>query len=180
MISIHPTASVHPTCVLGPNVTIEENVIIGPFCLIGLPAEWKGKEDVDKGVIIKSGTRITGHVTIDAGVEKPTFIGKGCYLMKHSHVGHDAALGNGVTLACGAKIGGHSSIGKAANIGLNAVVHQKMEIAEGVMIGMGAVVPKKLITEPYKIYAGNPAKFIRDNQAHPNYIIYQQQFPNET
>jgi acetyltransferase-like isoleucine patch superfamily enzyme len=31
------------------------------------------------------------------------------------------------------------------------------------MIGMGAVVTKKLITEAFKKYAGNPAKEIGDN-----------------
>lgn len=164
--------SVHQTAVIGPNVTIEDDVYIGPHCIIGFPAEWRGREIEDKGVIIRSGTRLTGLVTIDAGVERPTIIGKDCYLMKHSHVGHDAALGESVTLSCGAKVGGHACVGAWANIGLNAVIHQRQTIAEAVMIGMGAVVTKKLITEPYKVYAGNPAKLIGENINHPFYTIY--------
>jgi acetyltransferase-like isoleucine patch superfamily enzyme len=31
------------------------------------------------------------------------------------------------------------------------------------MIGMSAVITKKLITEPYSKYAGNPAKYIGNN-----------------
>lgn len=179
MINIHPTAVVHETCILGPNVTIEAGVYIGPYCLIGMPAEWKGREDINAGVVIQEGSRITGLVTIDTGVERPTTIGRNCYLMKHSHVGHDAIIGDDVTIACGAKIGGHTVIGEDSNIGLNAVVHQKMKIAQGVMVGMGSVVPKALETEPFKIYAGNPAKFLRENDRHPSYTIFQQQFPCE-
>lgn len=170
---------IHPTAVLGPNVTVEEGVYIGPLCIIGYPAEYKGKEDLDKGVIIGKGTRITGLVTIDSGTEGPTRIGQGCYLMKHSHVGHDAVIGDGVTISCGAKIGGHAFIGAGSNVGLNAVVHQHKSISEGCMIGAMAMVTKKLQTEPYKTYAGVPAKLIGENDKHPNYTIYQQQMYGE-
>jgi len=161
--------TIHPTAVIGPNVEIEDDVYIGPLCVIGFPAEWKGRENEDKGVLICRGARLTGLVTVDSGVERRTVVGVDCYLMKHSHIGHDAMMANGVTVSCGAKIGGHTVILHGANIGLNAAVHQKAIIEQGVMIGMGAVVTKKLITEPFKIYAGNPAKFIGENVNHPNY-----------
>jgi acetyltransferase-like isoleucine patch superfamily enzyme len=48
------------------------------------------------------------------------------------------------------------------------VIHQKQDIAIGCMIGMGAVVTKKLITEAFKKYAGNPAKEIGDNAIYRN------------
>jgi len=44
---------IHPTAIIGTNVIIEDNVYIGPYCIIGMPPEWKGKEDQDKGVIIR-------------------------------------------------------------------------------------------------------------------------------
>ena len=154
---------IHPTAIIGENVTIEDEVYIGAYCIIGMPAEWKQHEHIDKGVLIGKGTRITGMVTIDSGVEHQTQIGANCYLMKHSHVGHDAILCDGVTLSCGAKVGGHTIIAKNCNIGLNAVIHQKQIIAQGCMIGMGAVITKKLITTAFKKYAGNPAKCIGEN-----------------
>lgn len=163
---------IHPSAVIGDNVSIEEDVYIGPLCVIGFPAEYRNKEHYDKGVIIKRGTRITGLVTIDAGVDHPTIIGANCYLMKHSHVGHDAVIGYEVTISCGAKIGGHTLLNDYCNIGLNAVIHQNQKIATGVMIGMGAVVTKKLVTEPFKTYAGNPAKLIGENDKHPHYAEY--------
>lgn len=153
---------IHPTAVIGPNVQIGDHCHIGPLCIIGYPAEWKSNKE-DKGVVIGNGVRLTGLVTVDSGGEKKTVIGDDCYLMKHSHIGHDAQVGNDVTISCGAKIGGHVIIGDKTNIGLNAVIHQKQSIAPSCMIGMGAVITKKLITIPESKYAGNPAKYLGPN-----------------
>lgn len=154
---------IHPTAVIGPNVTIGENVYIGPYCVIGFPAEWKGREHEDKGVIIGDGARLTGLVTVDSGVERATYIGSNTYLMKHSHVGHDACVSNGVTLSCGAKIGGHAIIGNNTNVGLNAVVHQKVIVPPGCMIGASAFIGKTLEMKPNSKYAGVPARYLGPN-----------------
>jgi UDP-N-acetylglucosamine acyltransferase len=155
---------IHQTAVINLNVIIEDDVYIGPLCIIGFNPEWKGRELDNKGVIIKKGTKITGLVTIDGGANQPTVIGENCYLMKHSHVGHDAELKNGVTVSCGAKIGGHSIIGENTNIGLNAVIHQKVEVPEGCMIGASAFVGKKSILKPNHKYAGVPVKELGENK----------------
>lgn len=160
---IDKSAFVHPTAVIGPNVSIGEDVYIGPYCVIGMPAEWKGKEDINAGVVIFSGVRLTGLVTVDSGVDSPTVIGFKSYLMKHCHVGHDAVIGNNVIISCGVKIGGHAIIKHDCNIGLNAVIHQKQVIEQGCMIGMGSVITRKLVTNPNRKYAGNPAKDIGSN-----------------
>ena len=154
---------IHPTAIIYPNVIIEPDVYIGPYCIIGAPAEWKGYEHCEGLVTIMSGSRLTGMVTVDSGTDKRTIIGKGCYLMKHSHVGHDAILSENVTLSCGAKVGGHTIIEKNCNIGLNAVLHQKIRIPEGCMIGASAFVGKKSILRPYYKYAGIPVKEIGSN-----------------
>jgi UDP-N-acetylglucosamine acyltransferase len=166
-----PGNAISPLAYIHNDVQMGKGNSIGPYCIIGGPAEWKGHE-VQGRVIIGDNNTFTGLVTVDSGAEHPTVIGSKCYLMKHSHVGHDAKLGDGVTLSCGAKIGGHTVIGDEANIGLNAVIHQKQNIPAGVMIGMGAVVTKKAKPGPYEIYAGNPAKYIGENQNHPSYTIY--------
>ena len=155
---------IHQTAVINSNVIIEDDVYIGPLCIIGFNPEWKDRELDNKGVIIKKGTKITGMVTIDGGALQPTVIGENCYLMKHSHVGHDAELKNGVTLSCGAKIGGHSIIGENTNIGLNAVIHQKVEVPDGCMIGASAFVGKKSILKPNHKYAGVPVKELGENK----------------
>ena len=154
---------IHPTAIIYPNVVIEEDCYIGPYCIIGAPAEWKGHEEVSKGVRIGAGSRLTGLVTVDAGVTGTTLIGPGSYLMKHSHVGHDAELWENVVLSCGAKVGGHAIIMEKCNIGLNAVIHQKVTVPKGCMIGASAFIGKKTILQPYRKYAGVPAKDIGEN-----------------
>jgi len=70
-----------------------------------------------------------------------------------------------VVISCGVKVGGHTIIDSNVNIGLNAVIHQRQFIAKGCMIGMASVVTKKLVTEPYTKYAGNPAKYLGHNES---------------
>lgn len=155
---------IHPTAIVYDNVELGDNIFIGPYCIIGAPAEFKKYWDKESGKVkIGDGCVLTGHVTIDAGTEDITTLGEGVWMLKHSHVGHDAWIGNNVTISCGAKIGGHTIVRANCNIGLNAVIHQRQEIAPSCMIGMGAVVTKKLITEPFQKYAGNPAKWIGEN-----------------
>ena len=166
---IRPTAFIHPTAIIADNVYIGENVFIGPYCIIGGPAEWKGHSEhgvgpQGMGVRILANSVLTGHVTVDSAAgSNPTIIGKNCYLMKHSHVGHDAHLMSNVTVSCGAKIGGHAVIGHDVNIGLNAVIHQKVIVREGCMIGACAFIGKTLETKPYRKYAGVPARDIGEN-----------------
>jgi UDP-N-acetylglucosamine acyltransferase len=154
---------IHPTAIIYPNVIIEPGVYIGPYCIIGAPAEWKGYEHHEGLVTIMSGARLTGMVTVDSGTIRRTIISAGCYLMKHSHVGHDAILCENVTLSCGAKVGGHTIVEKNCNIGLNAVLHQKIRIPEGCMIGASAFVGKKSVLQPFHKYAGVPVKEIGEN-----------------
>lgn len=155
---------IHTSAMIGENVEIGEGTYIGPFCIIGYPAEHKGYWDKPVGkVIIGKNCVITGHVTIDAGTEGITWIGDNCWLLKHSHVGHDAHILDDVTISCGAKIGGHATIGRGTNIGLNACIHQRLNVPYECMIGMNAAVTKKLEMKPQRKYAGVPAKDIGSN-----------------
>lgn len=160
------TNFIHPTAIVYPNVVLGENNYIGPYCIIGAPAEHKGNwlQTIDI-VSIGNNNVFTGLVTIDGGMEVMTYIGDNNFFMKHSHVGHDVVLWDNCIVSCGVKIGGHCVIGDKVNIGLNAVIHQRQNISEGCMIGMGSVITKKLKTEPYCKYAGNPAKYIGSNES---------------
>jgi UDP-N-acetylglucosamine acyltransferase len=174
---------IHPTAVIGPNVEMGDNNYIGPFCLIGYPAEhkdfWPGgviqtdmrdiiinpsAEGITGKVIIGNNCKLTGLVTVDAGTTLPTVIRDGVWILKHGHIGHDAMIKDNVVISCGAKIGGHCEIGEGSNIGLNATVHQRVIIPEGCMIGMGTVVTKKTELKPFRKYAGVPAKDIGENK----------------
>ena len=45
-------------------------------------------------------------------------------------------------------------------MGAKAIILPGLKIADGSVIGAGAVLTRD--TEPFKIYAGNPAKYIKD------------------
>ena len=154
---------IHHTAIIGENVTIEDDVYIGPYCLIGMVPEWKGKEHEGKGVYIGKGTKIMGLVNIDSGANEPTYIGPECYIMKHTYIAHDCFIGSGVTLSAGVKLAGMVQVGHGTNIGMNACIHQRVKVPNGCMIGMGAVVTKKTVLKPNSKYAGVPAKHIGSN-----------------
>ena len=154
---------IHPTAIIGDNVILGDNNYIGPYCIIGEPAEHKKYWNKEIGkVIIGDNNIITGLVTIDAGTEHPTIINNCCFIMKHAHIGHDCIIWDNVTISCGAKIGGHSIIHEYSNIGLNAVLHQFATILRGCMIGASAFF--KGTTEEFTKYAGVPARKIGDNE----------------
>ncbi len=155
---VHSSCTIHPTAIIYQGVEIEANCAVGPYCIIGAPAEYKSREHMNAGVYISEGSRITGMVTIDSGTTDITFIGKNAYIMKHAHIGHDVYIGDDVTISCGAKIGGHCNVSDRVNIGLNAVLHQYVVIPEDCMIGASAFVGLKTsLTKGHK-YAGVPAR----------------------
>jgi acetyltransferase-like isoleucine patch superfamily enzyme len=137
----------------GENITIVEpvnlyeckigdNTFIGPFT------------EIQKNAIIGKNCRIQSHTFI---CEKVT-IGDNCF------ISHGVMFIND-TFSSGRPAGGDKSrwketwIGDNVSIGSNATI-LPVRITNSVVIGAGAVVTRD-ITEP-GIYAGNPAKKIRD------------------
>ncbi len=157
--------SKHPTAVIFDNVTIlGDNVTIGPFCIIGAPAESKkvwGQKG--HGVTIGNNVIIHGHVTIDSGATRSTYIGDDTFIMKGVHIGHDAEIQNGVTIAPHALIGGYVMIGEKTNLGMGCIIHQRLYIPRYCMIGMGSVITKKTELTENGVYVGAPARWIREN-----------------
>ena len=120
--------------------TIGDNVFIGPFV------------EIQKDVVIKSGSRIQSH----------TFI---CELVR---IGENCFIGHGVMFTNDLFTEGYPSlsannwkethIGDNVSIGSNTTI-LPVRIADGVVVGAGSVVTKNL--EERGIYAGNPARLIR-------------------
>lgn len=136
-----------------------DNIFFGGT--IGLPAEDIQHKHAPGQVLIGDNNVIREYVTIQASTSGVTKIGNGCYLMAHSHVGHDAWLHNEVKLACGAKVGGHAILMHGANMGLNSCIHQKKVMGPLSILGMLAAATEDL--EPFMVYAGVPAKPLKKN-----------------
>jgi len=121
---------------------LAEHVFVGPFV------------EIQKNVTIGARTKIQSHSFICELVT----IGKDCF------IGHGVMFINDV-FSSGGPAGGDASkwqptnIGNKVSIGSNATI-MPVSICDHAVIGAGAVVTKD-IHEP-GIYAGNPAKKIRD------------------
>lgn len=109
-------------------------------------------------------------------IQKSAIIGKRCKVQSHSFIcelvsiGDDCFIGHGVmfindTFSGGAPAGGKKDlwkptrIGNRVSIGSNATI-LPVCVADGTVIGAGAVVAKDIMTPG--VYAGNPAKKIKD------------------
>jgi acetyltransferase-like isoleucine patch superfamily enzyme len=131
---------VHPVNMYG--CTIGNNVFVGPFT------------EIQKGVTIGDGTKIQSHSFICELVT----IGMNCF------IGHGVMFINDL-FSGGGPAGGDASkwasthIGNQVSIGSNATI-LPVSICSNVVIGAGAVVTKNI--EKPGVYAGNPARFLRE------------------
>ena len=138
---------------MGENVTIVHPVnlyecTIGANCFIGPFTE------IQKGAIIGEGCRIQSHSFICELVT----IGNNCF------IGHGVMFVNDLFTE-GKPAGGNKDLWKSTSIGNNVSIGSNstilpVSICDNVVIGAGAVVTKN-ITKP-GVYAGNPAKFLRE------------------
>lgn len=122
--------------------TIGDHCFIGPFT------------EIQAGVTIGTGTRIQSHSFICelVSIGKDCFISHGAMFINDLFSGGGPARGN-------QHLWKKTQIGNNVSIGTNATI-LPVNICDHVVVGAGAVVTKD-ITEP-GIYAGNPAKKIRE------------------
>lgn len=103
---------------------------IGPAAYVGLdPQHLKFKANeteswliVGNDCVIREGASV--HRSTHEGIEHATRIGDRCFLMAHSHVAHDAQVGDDVVMANAVLLGGHVTVGQKAFLGGGAGVHQ--------------------------------------------------------
>ena len=131
---IAETAYIHPQASVIGDVTIGERVFVAPMVSI------RG----DRGpIIIGDETNVQDGAIIHSEPGIITEIGR------RVNIGHNASI--------------HSElIEDDAAIGMGAVLMLHSVVAKGALIGNAALLHSKTITEPYKVYAGVPAKYLRD------------------
>jgi len=128
-------------CFLAENAVIIGDIVMGEGCSIWYGAVIRG--DVNS-IKIGDNVNIQDNAVIHATYQKsPTFIG------------------NNVSIAHGAIVHG-CSIHDNVLIGMNAVVLDDAIINSNSIIAAGAIVPKGTEVESGSVYAGAPAKKIKD------------------
>ena len=155
-------------CFLAENATVVGDVIMGEGCSVWFNAVLRG--DVNA-------IRIGNHVNIQDGSVLHTL-----YEKSTVEIGDYVSIGHNVTVH-GAKIDNY------ALIGMGAILRDYAEVGEGAIVAAGALVLSKTKIPPYTLWAGVPAKFVKNVEpaqtnemnrkiAH-NYAMYSGWFKEE-
>lgn len=134
------TPKMGSNCFLADNATIIGDVVMGDDCSIWFNTVLRG--DVNS-------IRIGNRVNIQDGSVLHTL-----YEKSTVEIGDDVSIGHNVTLhgAC---------IHNKALIGMGATLLDHAIVGEGAIVAAGALVLSNTIIEPYPLWGGVPAKFIK-------------------
>ncbi len=135
------TPQIGKNCYLAENATIVGDVIMGDDCSVWFNAVLRG--DVNS-------IRIGNNVNIQDGTVLHTL-----YEKSTVEIGNYVSIGHNVTIH-GAKIDDY------ALIGMGATVLDYAEVGEGAIVAAGALVLSNTKIPPYTLWAGVPAKYIKD------------------
>jgi carbonic anhydrase/acetyltransferase-like protein (isoleucine patch superfamily) len=172
MALIKPVKGIHPKfgedCYLAENSTIVGDVIMGDQCSIWFNAVVRG--DVNS---IRMGNKVNVQ---DGAVIHCTYEKTKVNIGNNVSIGHNALV-HGCTI--------HDNV----LIGMGAIVMDNCVIGSNTIIAAGAVVLENTVVEPGVIYAGVPAKKVKNinqelinneiNRIANNYIMYSGWFKEE-
>lgn len=128
-------------CFIAPNATLVGDVTVGDECSIWFNTVLRG--DVNT-------ITIGDRVNIQDGSVLHTL-----YQKSTIEIGNDVSIGHNVTLH-GCKIHDY------ALIGMGATVMDDAEVGEGALVAAGSVVLSRTKIGPGEMWAGTPAKFIKN------------------
>ena len=156
-------------CYIAPNATVVGDVVMGDDCSVWFNAVVRG--DVN-AIRIGHKVNIQDGVIIHCTYEKTRAI-----------VGNNVSIGH-LAIVHGCKV--HDNV----LIGMGAIIMDNAEIGSHSIIAAGAVVLEGTIVEPGSIYAGVPAKKVKDispelidgeiNRIANNYVKYSSWFKEKS
>ncbi len=152
-------------CFIAPNASIVGDVVTGDDCSIWFNAVIRG--DVN---LIRMGNKVNVQ---DGAVIHCTYLTASTVIGNNVSIGHNAIVHGCV-------------IHDNALIGMGAIVMDHVEVGSNCIIAAGAVVLQHTKIEPGSIYAGVPAKKVKDisesmikgeiNRIADNYVMYSEWF----
>jgi len=169
MAYIFPVKDKHPqlgeNCFIAPNATIVGEVTMGNDCSVWFNAVIRG--DVNK---ITLGNKVNVQ---DGAIIHCTYQKCGTIVGNNVSIGHNAIVHGCV-------------INENVLVGMGAIIMDNAQIGSNSIIAAGAVVLENTIVEPGSIYAGVPAKKVKDisenlisgeiNRIADNYVMYSEWF----
>jgi len=135
------TPVIDSSCYLADNAVVVGEVVLGPFCTVWFNAVVRG--DVHS-ITIGSQTNIQDGAIIHCTYQKAKTV-----------------IGNNVSIAHGAIVHG-CTVEDNVLIGMGAIIMDDAVIGAGSVIAAGAVILPGTKVEPGSVYAGMPAKRIKD------------------
>jgi len=168
---IFPVNDNHPQmgedCFIAPNATIVGEVTMGNECSVWFNAVIRG--DVNKIIL---GNKVNVQ---DGAVIHCTYQKCGTIVGNNVSIGHNAIVHGCV-------------INENVLVGMGAIIMDNAQIGSNSIIAAGAVVLENTIVEPGSIYAGVPAKKVKNisetlingeiNRIADNYVMYSEWFKN--
>jgi carbonic anhydrase/acetyltransferase-like protein (isoleucine patch superfamily) len=169
MAFIFPVNDKHPqmgeNCFIAPNATIVGEVTMGNECSVWFNAVIRG--DVNKIIL---GNKVNVQ---DGAVIHCTYQKCGTIVGNNVSIGHNAIVHGCV-------------INDNVLVGMGAIIMDNAQIGSNSIIAAGAVVLENTIIEPGSIYAGVPAKKVKNisetlingeiNRIADNYVMYSEWF----
>ena len=166
---IYPVNNIHPkmgnNCFIAPNATIVGDVVMGDQCSVWFNAVIRG--DVNS---IRMGNKVNVQ---DGAVIHCTYQKTKTIIEDNVSIGHNA-----IVHGC--------HIHENVLIGMGSIVMDNVEIGSNSIVAAGAVVLENTKIEPGSIYAGIPAKKVKDisqelihgeiNRIADNYVKYSSWF----
>ena len=135
------TPQIGDDCFIADNAAIIGDVVIGDGCSIWFGAVLRG--DVNS-IRIGNGTNIQDGTVIHT-----------LYQRSKTDIGDNVSIGHNVTIH-------GATIKDNALIGMGSVVLDNAVVGEGAIVAAGSVVLGKTVIEPNTIWAGVPAKYVKD------------------
>jgi carbonic anhydrase/acetyltransferase-like protein (isoleucine patch superfamily) len=169
MAFIFPVNDKHPqigeNCFIAPNATIVGEVTMGNECSVWFNAVIRG--DVNKIIL---GNKVNVQ---DGAIIHCTYQKCGTIIGNNVSIGHNAIVHGCV-------------INENVLVGMGAIIMDNAQIGSNSIIAAGAVVLENTIVEPGSIYAGVPAKKVKNisedlisgeiNRIADNYVMYSEWF----
>jgi UDP-N-acetylglucosamine acyltransferase len=177
-VSIGPWVQVGADVTIGKGCQIESHVVIhartvlgknnrvAAFSVLGGKPQHLSATSQNGRLLIGDHNQIHEHCVIHRGTDvsetSTTSIGDHNCLMNHSHVAHDASIGNYVTMFSSAAIAGHVTLHDYSMIGVFCGVHQHCVVGAYSFLSRAALVSQDVL--PYLLVVYNQPKIFGLNQ----------------